>query len=111
MRWNGLPTDSKGTANYCNMRAAQAFTETRFFRYTKGRMPILKNIAAIAKGMSITFMEMFQPTTVENYPDGPGPLRGAKFQWRYRGMHVLQRDENGFDKYAACAMCTANHTA
>jgi NADH-quinone oxidoreductase subunit I len=40
-------------------------------------MPILQNIAAIAKGMSITFMEMFQPTTVENYPDGPGPLRGA----------------------------------
>ena len=35
-------------------------------------MAILKNIAAIAKGMSITFMEMFQPTTVENYPDGPG---------------------------------------
>ena len=40
-------------------------------------MPILQNIAAIAKGMSITFREMFQPTTVENYPDGPGPLRGA----------------------------------
>jgi hypothetical protein len=35
-------------------------------------MPVLKNIAAIAKGMSITFMEMFQPTTVENYPAG-GP--------------------------------------
>ena len=41
-------------------------------------MPVLKNIAAIAKGMSITFMEMFQPTTVENYPDGKGPLRGAR---------------------------------
>jgi len=43
-------------------------------------MPILKNIAAIAKGMSITFREMFAPTIVENYPDGPGPLKGAKFQ-------------------------------
>ena len=43
-------------------------------------MPILENIAAIAKGMSITFMEIFQPSQVENYPDGPGPLRGAKFQ-------------------------------
>ena len=32
-------------------------------------MPVLKNIAAIAKGMSITFMEMFQPTIVENYQD------------------------------------------
>ncbi|MFI5071149.1 MAG: NADH-quinone oxidoreductase subunit I, partial [Terriglobales bacterium] len=61
-------------------------------------MPILKDIAAIAKGMSITFMEMFQPTQVENYPDGKGPLRGAKFQERYRGVHVLQRDENGLEK-------------
>ena len=40
-------------------------------------MGIVKNIAAIAKGMSITFREMFQPTEVENYPDGPGPNRGA----------------------------------
>ena len=71
-------------------------------------MSVLKNIAAIAKGMSITFMEMFQPTTVENYPDGPGPLRGAKFQERYRGVHVLQRDENGLEKCVACFLCAAN---
>src|SRR5882724_6263319 len=68
-------------------------------------MSILQNIAAIAKGMSITFMEMFQPTTVENYPDGPGPLRGAKFQERFRGIHVLQRDENGLEKCVACFLC------
>jgi NADH-quinone oxidoreductase subunit I len=71
-------------------------------------MPILKNIAAIAKGMSITCMEMFQPTIVENYPDGPGPLRGAKFQERFRGVHVLQRDENGLEKCVACFLCAAN---
>src|SRR5205814_5443917 len=71
-------------------------------------MSVIKNIAAIAKGMSITFMEMFQPTTVENYPDGPGPLRGAKFQERYRGVHVLQRDENGLEKCVACFLCAAN---
>jgi NADH-quinone oxidoreductase subunit I len=74
-------------------------------------MPVLKNIAAIAKGMSITFMEMFQPTQVENYPDGLGPLRGARFQERFRGMHVLQRDENGLEKCVAClcaAACPSN---
>ena len=71
-------------------------------------MPILENIAAIAKGMSITFREMFQPTVVENYPDGPGPLRGAKVQERYRGIHVLQRDENGLEKCVACFLCAAN---
>jgi NADH-quinone oxidoreductase subunit I len=71
-------------------------------------MPVLKDIAAIAKGMSITFMEMFQPTQVENYPDGEGPLRGAQFQERFRGMHVLQRDENGLEKCVACFLCAAN---
>src|ERR1700751_835975 len=75
-------------------------------------MEVLKNIAAIAKGMSITFMEMFQPSQVENYPDGPGPLKGARFQERYRGMHVLQRDENGLEKCVACflspAACPSN---
>ncbi len=71
-------------------------------------MPVLKNIAAIAKGMSITFMEMFQPTTVENYPDGKGPLRGARIEARFRGAHVLQRDENGLEKCVACFLCAAN---
>jgi NADH-quinone oxidoreductase subunit I len=70
-------------------------------------MRLLQNIAAIAKGMSITFMEMFQPTTVENYPDGKGALRGAVFQERFRGLHVLQRDEDGLEKCVACFLCAA----
>ena len=70
-------------------------------------MGILRNIAAIAKGMSVTFREMFAPTQVENYPDGPGPLRGAMFQERFRGMHVLQRDESGLEKCVACFLCAA----
>ena len=61
-------------------------------------MSFLKDIGAFAKGMSITFREMFAPTVVENYPDGPGPLKGAVFQERFRGLHVLQRDENGLEK-------------
>ncbi|HTS04787.1 MAG TPA: NADH-quinone oxidoreductase subunit I, partial [Candidatus Eisenbacteria bacterium] len=65
-------------------------------------MAVLKNIAAIAKGMSITFTEMFKPTIVENYPDGKGPLRGARIEARFRGAHVLQRDENGLEKCVAC---------
>jgi NADH-quinone oxidoreductase subunit I len=70
-------------------------------------MAIVKNIAAIAKGMGITFGEMFKPTVVENYPDGEGPLRGAQFQERFRGVHVLQRDENGLEKCVACFLCAA----
>ena len=70
-------------------------------------MPVLKDIAAIAKGMSVTLRELFQPTIVENYPDGPGPLKGAVFEERYRGVHVLQRDENGLEKCVACFLCAA----
>jgi NADH-quinone oxidoreductase subunit I len=70
-------------------------------------MSIVRNIAAISKGMSITFGEMFKPTEVENYPDGPGPNRGAVLQERFRGAHVLQRDENGLEKCVACFLCAA----
>ena len=70
-------------------------------------MSIVKDAAAIAKGMGITFKEMFKPTEVENYPDGPGPLKGAVFQQRFRGKHQLQRDENGLEKCVACFLCAA----
>ena len=75
-------------------------------------MAIIKDIAGIAKGMSITFREMFKPTVVENYPDGKGPLKGAVFQERFRGVHVLQRDENGLEKaYRTFAVEAENVTA
>ena len=70
-------------------------------------MSIVKDAAAIVKGMSITFGQMFAPTEVENYPDGPGPMRGAKFQERFRGKHQLQRDDQGLEKCVACFLCAA----
>src|SRR5256886_16385175 len=70
-------------------------------------MSIVRNAAAIAKGMSVTLKEMFQPTEVETYPDGKGPMRGAKFEERFRGKHQLQRDENGLEKCVACFLCAA----
>ena len=70
-------------------------------------MSVVRNIAAIAKGMSVTLRELFSPTVVENYPDGKGLFRGAVFQERFRGVHVLQRDENGLEKCVACFLCAA----
>ena len=58
--------------------------------------------AAIAKGMSITLGEMMNPTITDLYPDAP-----PTFQERYRGVHVLQRDENGLEKCVACFLCAA----
>lgn len=63
---------------------------------------ILKNAAAVAKGMTVTFGEMLQPSITEDYPDA-APV----FQERYRGAHVLQRDENGLEKCVACFLCAA----
>jgi NADH-quinone oxidoreductase subunit I len=57
---------------------------------------------AIAKGMGVTFKEMMSPTVTEYYPDEP-----AKFEERFRGVHVLQRDSNGMEKCVACFLCAA----
>ena len=66
------------------------------------QLNILGNAAAIAKGMGITLKEMMSPTVTEYYPDEP-----PKFMERYRGVHVLQRDENGMEKCVACFLCAA----
>src|SRR3954469_9643429 len=58
--------------------------------------------AAVAKGMTVTLKEMMSPTVTENYPDEP-----AKLQERFRGVHELQRDENGMEKCVACFLCAA----
>ena len=63
---------------------------------------IFSGAAAIAKGMSTTFKEMLNPTITDLYPDAP-PI----IQERYRGLHVLQRDENGMEKCVACFLCSA----
>ena len=60
----------------------------------------MKSAAAIATGMGVTLKELMSPTITENYPDEP-----PKFQERYRGVHVLQRDANGLEKCVACFLC------
>ncbi len=63
---------------------------------------ILGAAASVAKGMGVTLKEMLSPTVTDNYPDEP-PL----FEERFRGTHVLQRDENGLEKCVACFLCAA----
>ncbi len=63
---------------------------------------VLDSAAAIAKGMAVTFKEMMSPSLTEEYPDAP-----PRFEERYRGKHVLQRDENGLEKCVACFLCAA----
>ncbi len=68
---------------------------------------LIESASALAKGMGVTFREMMSPTVTENYPDEP-----PKLEKRYRGVHVLQRDDNGMGKCVACflgaAACPSN---
>src|SRR5689334_4581621 len=63
---------------------------------------LIESASAIAKGMGVTFREMMSPTVTEDYPDEP-----PKLEKRYRGVHQLQRDENGLEKCVACFLCAA----
>ena len=63
---------------------------------------ILGTAASLAKGMGITFTEMMGPTVTDDYPDVP-----PRFEQRFRGVHVLQRDVNGMEKCVACFLCAA----
>jgi len=63
---------------------------------------LIESASAIAKGMSVTLKEMMSPTVTENYPDEP-----PKFEQRFRGVHGLQREQNGMEKCVACFLCAA----
>jgi NADH-quinone oxidoreductase subunit I len=61
-----------------------------------------KTFTTLAKGFSVTFRTMFRKPTTEIFPNGP-----VKFESRYRGIHVLHRDENGLEKCVGCFLCAA----
>lgn len=63
---------------------------------------VVDSAAAIIEGYSITLKHMFRSTITENYPDVM-----PKFEERYRGIHELNRDENGLEKCVACFLCSA----
>src|SRR5260370_24893531 len=66
-----------------------------------------ETFTTLAKGFSVTFRNMLRKTVTENYPYEP-----VHFQPRYRGIHVLHRDESGLEKCVGCflfaAACPAN---
>ena len=63
---------------------------------------IVETAGALAQGFKVTFQHLFRPTVTENYPDEP-----PRFAERFRGLHVLQRDEQGLEKCVACFLCAA----
>ncbi len=59
-------------------------------------------LAALTKGFGVTFRNLWRKPVTEHYPDEP-----VRFQSRYRGIHVLHRDENGLEKCVGCFLCAA----
>lgn len=54
----------------------------------------------IFKGMMITFRHMFKKKPTINYPEEKRPFSPV-----FRGLHVLNRDEEGRENCTACGLC------
>jgi NADH-quinone oxidoreductase subunit I len=57
-------------------------------------------LPAIFKGMAITFGHMFKKKPTINYPEKTRPFSPV-----FRGLHVLNRDEEGRENCTACGLC------
>ena len=57
-------------------------------------------LPAIFKGMAITFGHMFKKKPTINYPEQTRPFSPV-----FRGLHILNRDEEGRENCTACGLC------
>lgn len=57
-------------------------------------------LPAIAKGLRITLGHMFTKTATVKYPEQKRPFSPV-----FRGLHILNRDEEGREKCTACGLC------
>ena len=54
----------------------------------------------VIKGMAITFSHIFKKKATINYPEQTRPFSPV-----FRGLHVLNRDEEGRERCTACGLC------
>jgi NADH-quinone oxidoreductase subunit I len=57
-------------------------------------------LPAIFKGMGITFSHLFKKNPTINYPEEKRPFPAV-----FRGLHILNRDEEGRERCTACGLC------
>ncbi|TWF45496.1 NADH dehydrogenase subunit I [Chitinophaga polysaccharea] len=57
-------------------------------------------IPAIAKGMTITFKHIFHRKATVSFPE-----KKRDFSPVFRGLHILNRDEEGRERCTACGLC------
>jgi NADH-quinone oxidoreductase subunit I len=57
-------------------------------------------LPAIAKGLSITVGHIFKKKATVQYPEEKRPFSPV-----FRGLHILNRDEQGRERCTACGLC------
>jgi len=57
-------------------------------------------IPAIMKGLSITIGHIFKKKATVSYPEEKRPFSPV-----FRGLHILNRDEEGRERCTACGLC------
>src|SRR5215204_876586 len=57
-------------------------------------------LPAIFKGMGITFSHLFKKRPTISYPEEKRPFSAV-----FRGLHILNRDEEGRERCTACGLC------
>jgi NADH-quinone oxidoreductase subunit I len=57
-------------------------------------------IPAIMKGLSITIGHIFKKKATVSYPEQKRPFSPV-----FRGLHILNRDEEGRERCTACGLC------
>src|SRR5215217_3323215 len=57
-------------------------------------------LPAIAKGMAITLGHVFKKKATVNYPEEKRPFSPV-----FRGLHILNRDEENRERCTACGLC------
>jgi NADH-quinone oxidoreductase subunit I len=60
-------------------------------------------LPAILKGMSITFGHIFKKRPTIDYPEKTRPFSPV-----FRGLHILNRDEEGRENCTACGLCAVS---
>jgi NADH-quinone oxidoreductase subunit I len=57
-------------------------------------------LPSVAKGLSITLGHVFKKKATINYPEEQRPFSPV-----FRGLHILNRDEEGRERCTACGLC------
>jgi len=57
-------------------------------------------LPALAKGLTITLGHIFKKPATTSYPEVKRP-----FSPTFRGLHILNRDEEGRERCTACGLC------